>query len=305
MQLDAGHDKTQNILVNPPQMDKDLYHALTKVDIQRVHTTLTIDDFDYITEDVRYIFYNSGTTEISVLPLPAMRRKAQRNMKVEDFRNRKLVFIPSSSSADILSKASIHILDNANHYLLQEQKDVFKEINDSIQSKLSEVFKYKPKQSYIEYACEQISKIQEREHFWTEDFLRDIFLLTDLLIQYRNGFYRPLITLAEPLQPRSYTLIHFSAERVREYLQDRKTRLKFNLLGRFTFSFAPEIYSDISNYVRIFAPEGLVIKNVEFVIKPKSKENSESENEESSIESEKYLNRIKGTISMLDVSIFN
>jgi hypothetical protein len=57
-------------------------------------------------------------------------------------------------------------------------------------------------------------------------------------------------------------------------------------LGRVTFSFAPEIYSDISNYVRIFAPEGLVIKNVEFDIKPKSKESSP-------IELEKYLNKNK------------
>lgn len=294
MQPDAGHDKPHILSVNPQPIDKDLYHALTEADIQRVHTTLAIDDFDYITEDVRYIFYNNGTTEISVLPLPGIKRKAQRNMKVEDFRNRKLIFIPSSSSTDILLKASIHILDNANQYLLQQQKDVFRKIKDNIQSTLPEVFKYEPEQSYIESACEQIAKIQEKKNFWSENFLRDIFLLTDLLVQYRNGFYRPLITLAEPLQSKSYTLIHFSAERVREYLQDRKTRLRFNLLGTFTFTFAPEIHSDVSNYVRIYAPEGLVIKNVEFDIEPESRDNSKPENEEISCkELEKYLNKNK------------
>lgn len=295
MQPDAGHDKPHSASVNPPQMEEDLHHALTEVDIQRVHTTLTIDDFDYITEDVRYIFYNSGTTKISVLPLPAIKRKVQRNMKVEDFRNRKLIFIPSSSSADILLKASIHILDDANQYLLEQpQKDVFKEIKNNIQSTLPEVFRYEPEQSYIESTCEQIGKIQEKKNFWTENFLRDIFLLANLLIQYRDGFYRPLITLVEPLQPKSYTLIHFSVERVREYLQDKKTRLKFNFLGRFTFSFAPEIHSDVSNYVRIYAPDGLVIKNVEFDLKSKSKKNFKSKNEKISCKKlKKYLNKNK------------
>ncbi|MBU7030485.1 MAG: hypothetical protein HXS48_26370 [Theionarchaea archaeon] len=259
-----------------PSMDKDLYYALTEADIQRVHTTLTIDDFDCITEDVRYIFYNNGTTQISVLPLPAIKRNVQRNMKVEDFRMRKLVFIPSSSSAGILVNASTRILDTADHLLQQPQKDTFTEIKDAIQSTLPEVFKYGPEQQYINSACEQIAKIQEKRNFWTEPFIREIIILANLFIQYRNGFYLPLITLAEPLQPKSYTLIHLSVEIRRGYLQDRITRVKFNLLGGFTFSFVPEIYSGISNHVRIYAPEGLVIKEVEFDLQPEHSKDPES-----------------------------
>lgn len=285
------------MLADLSRLGKDLYYAFTEVDIQRVHTTLTIDDFDCITEDIRYIFYNSGTTDISILPLPAIRRKVQRNMKAEDSQNRKLIFIPASSSAEILLKSSTCIIENAGQSLPQQsQKDAFEDIKKIVLPRLPGVLKYEPDQSDIELVCEQLARIQEKEDFWTEDFLRDIFLLTDLLIQYRNGFYRPLIMLAEPLQPRSYALIRFSTERVREYLQDKKTRLKFNFLGRFVFSFAPEIHSDTSNHVRIYAPDGLVIRNVEFDIETRNKKNendSESKLGFSSENLEKYLNRNK------------
>ncbi len=260
-------------------MDKELYYALTQVDIQRVHTTLTIDDFDCIKQDTRYIFYHNGDTKISILPLPPMKRKLQRNMNVEDSRTRKLVFIPSSSSADLLVNASTHILDAASQNLSSRHKPAFKEIRDNLQPALINVFTYEPQQSDIKLACEQIKKIQKEKDFLIKSL--DILILADLLFQYRDGLYLPLIALIGPLQPKSYTLIHLSVERVREYFRRKIPRLVFNFLGRFTFSYELKIQRDISNHVRIYAPEGLVIKNVEFDLsEPESKE-SESKNPES------------------------
>lgn len=253
-------------------MDEELYYALTRVDIQRVHTTITIDDFDCIKQDTRYIFYNNGPIKISVLPLLPIKRKLQRNLKVEDSRNRKLVFIPSSSSAALLANASTHILDATGQHLSSLQKIAFKEIRDNLQSVLTNVFMSEPERENIEFAREQINKIREEKDFWTKSL--DILILADLLFQYRNESYLPLITLTEPLQPKSYTLIHLSVERVREYLQKKETRFIFNFLGKFTFYFEPEIQRGVSNHVRIYAPEGLVIRDVEFDI-------SEPESEES------------------------
>jgi hypothetical protein len=257
------------------KLDADLYYALTQVDIQRVHTTITIDDFDCITEDTRHIFYNNGDSKLSLLLLPAMKRKIQRNMKVEDSSTQKLVFIPSSSSADILVKACTRIIDTANQHLSQPQQDAFKHIKENIQSTLPKVFTYKPEQHHIDFACEQIAKIQEIEILWEENFLREILPLTNLLTLYKNGFYRPLVTLSKPLNPQRYSLIHLSVEKVREYLQKRMKRLKFNIFGRFTFPFRPEIYNGISNHVRIYAPEGLLIKDVNFDISHYERDNNE------------------------------
>lgn len=289
MQPTATPHKFQD---TPPSLGEDLYHALTQVDIQRTHTTITIDDFDYITQDVRYIFYNDGTEKMSILPLRAIKRKVQRNMKVEDFRTRKLVFIPSSSSADILVEASTKILNNAKKQLPKKiQRDIFKDIMKNIQSKMPEVFKYGPEQSSIEFTCDQITKILERENFWTDDFLRDILLLADLLFEYKNELYIPLITLAKPFPPKTYTLIHFSVEKLREYLQGWKKRFEFNFFGKFTFAFMPEIHSGISNHVRIYAPDGLSIKDIEFDFKSKSKNEEKIKSENTSYkELEKDLN---------------
>jgi hypothetical protein len=284
-------DKSQDI---PPSLGEDLYHALTQVDIQRVHTTITIDDFDYITQDVRYIFYNNGPKKMSILPLPAIERKVQRNIKVEDFQTRKLVFIPSSPSADILREASAKILNEAEKKLdNQSQKDVFGDIMETIQSETLEIFKYKPVQSSIKSACDQIAKILEKENFWTENFLRDIFLLADLLFTYKDGFYYPLITLVKPFPPKTYTMVHFSVEKLREYLQEWKKRFKFNFLGKFIFAFMPEIYRGISNHVRIYAPDGLSIKDIEFDFESKSKSENQSESEEIGPEESATLYRCK------------
>lgn len=268
MQPTATPDESQKTLLS---LGEDLYHALTQVDIQRVHTTITIGDFDSITQDVRYIFYNNGPKKMSILPLPALERKIQRNMKIEDFKTRKLVFIPSSSSADIFVEASAKILNNAKNQLSKEsQKEFFKDIMKNIKLKIPEVFKYGPEQSSIEYTCNQINKIREKENFWTEGFLRNILLLANPLFKYKEGLYHPLITLVESFPPKSYTLIHFSVEKLREYLQDWKKRFKFNFFGRFTFAFVPEIHNDISNHVRIYAPDGLSIKDIEFDFESKS-----------------------------------
>ena len=249
---------------NSESSSAELYHALTQVDIRRVHTTVRIDDFDCITEDTRYIFYNTGMTTISILPLPAIKRRIQRNMNVEDFLSRKLVFIPSSPSSDLLVGACNQIIDEADHSLSQDQKEAFKEIKENIVSKFTKIFKYGPEQDDIKLACEHLAKIQKKEILLKEKFIRKILPLIDLLNLYRDGFYRPLIALFEPLNSEKYTFIHFSVEKVREYLQGRKKRLKFNILGTFTFSFRPEIHKGISNHVRIYAPEGLLITDVEF-----------------------------------------
>lgn len=245
-------------------LGEQLYYALTQVDIQRVHTTLTIDDFDCIKQDTRYIFYNNGPA-ISVLPLPPLKRKMQRNMKVEDDKRRNLIFIPSSSCTDLLVNASIRILDAAQRELPPRQTNGFNQIRDILQPTLKNVFKYEPEQADIESACAQINNIRKERDFWTKDFI-DVFILADILFQYKNGLYQPLISLAEPLQSRSYTIVHLSIERVREYLQDKKARLTFNSFGKFTFSFEPEIERGISNHVRIYAPDGLIINDVEFDI---------------------------------------
>jgi len=155
------------------KLDADLYYALTQVDIQRVHTTITIDDFDCITEDTRYIFYNNGDSKLSLLLLPAMKRKIQRNMKVEDSLTQKIVFIPSSSSAEILVKACTRIIDTANQHLSQPQQNAFKHIKESIQSTTPKVITYKPEQRHIDVACEQIAKIQEIDFMGKKLLKRD------------------------------------------------------------------------------------------------------------------------------------
>jgi hypothetical protein len=278
MQRTATPHKFQD---TPLSLGKDIYRALTQVDLQRVHTTITIGDFDYITQDTRYIFYNNGPKKMSVLLLPAIKRKDQRNMKVEDFRTRKLVFIPSSSSADILVEASTKILNNAKNKLPKKsQRFIFKGIMKNIQSKIPEVFKYRPEQSSIEFVCNQINNIRGKTHFWTDDFLRDILLLANPLFEYKKGLYHPLITLAKPFPPKTYTLIHFSVEKLREYLQDWKERFKFNFFGKFPFAFEPEIHRGISNHIRIYAPDGLSIKDIEFDFKSKNNSEDQSESED-------------------------
>ena len=246
----------------------DLYYALTKVDPQRVHITLTIDDFDCITEVRRYVFYNKGDNPVSLLQLPARERKTQRNMKVEDASNRDLVFIPSFSSADLLVGACATILEKSSTYLDEPQKTVFQNIRESVEPGLIKVFTYKPDPTDIASVCSIIEAIPKMEIPKSKEFSREILPLVELLEQYNNGLYYPLVALSEPLEPRNYTQVTLSVERLREYLRNKWDRfitlLKFGLSGRFTFSYEPELHPGISNHVGIYAPEGLLIRDVEF-----------------------------------------
>ncbi len=248
--------------------EKDLYYALTQVDLQRAHITLKIEDFDCITEERRYIFYNKGNQEISTIPLPARKRKIQRNMKVEDSSKRNVVFIPSSSSTDIFVKTATHILAKSNEYLTESQEEDFKRIKDVIQRNLTEIFKYRPDPKTIESVCENMHVMLEMETLKIKEFIREISPLIEILEQYNGGLYYPLVALPESLRPHKYLLITLSVERLREYLRDKwerfKTFAQFGLWGTFTFSSEPGLHPKISNHVKIFAPEGLLIRDVEF-----------------------------------------
>lgn len=247
---------------------QNLYYAFTHVDPERVHITVTIDDFDCITEDRRYLFYNRGNQNVSLLPIPARERKTQRNMKVEDFSNQNLVFIPSSSSTDLFVELCTTILDESAKNLIQSQKIVFNTIRENIDPYLPKVFKYKPDKDDIESAYKNVGTILQTEPLKSIKFMGELFPLIELIKQYHNGLYYPVVALREPLQPHCYTLIKLSVERLKEFLKSKKeqfiTLAHFGLMGRFTFSFAPELHPGISNHVRIYAPQGLVIRDVEF-----------------------------------------
>jgi hypothetical protein len=279
-------------------MEEDLYYALTNVDTQRVHITLNIDDFDCITEEKIYVFYNKGDKTVSTLPLSARERKTQRNMKVEDSSKRNLVFIPSSSSTEIFVKACTLILEKADSHLDEDQKGAFAEIKKKIEPNLSEVFKYKPDSQEIKSVYEDTGEIFEKEIFKkktfekktseeAKEFLREIFPLVEIVKQYNNGLYYPLVALPEPFQSHNYMFVKSSVERLGEYPQYVKERLKiltsFGLLGRFTFSFVPELHPGISNHVRIYAPEGLLIRDVGFDLFSSS-ENSSREDDPRELE---------------------
>ena len=254
--------------ITPDAAQENLYSALTQCDYQRVHITLTIDDFDCITEVRRYTFYNKGDNPVSVLQLPARERKTQRNMNVEDASKQDMIFIPSFSSADLLVRACTTILEKSNRLLNKRQQHVFKSIKESVESHLADVFTFKPDPEDIADVCKKISTISTMEILKSEEFAREILPLIEILEQYNNGLYYPLVALSEPLQPHHYTQVTLSVERLREYLSNKwdrfKTLAKFGLLGRFTFSFVPELHPDISNHVRIYAPDGLLIRDVEF-----------------------------------------
>jgi hypothetical protein len=281
-------------------MEEDLYYALTNVDTQRVHITLNIDDFDCITEEKIYVFYNKGDKTVSILPLSARERKTQRNMKVEDSSKRNLVFIPSSSSTEIFKKACTLILEKADSHLDKHQKGAFAEIKKKIEPNLSEVFKYKPDAQKIKSVYEDTGKIFEKETSEKEtfeeakEFLREIFPLVEIVKQYNNGLYYPLVALPEPFKSHNYMFVKSSVERLGEYPQYVKERLRiltsFGLAGRFTFSLAPELHPGISNHVRVYAPEGLLIRDVGFNLSSPS-ENSSREDDPRELEEQ--LNREK------------
>ncbi len=198
--------------------EQDLYYAFTHVDPQRVHITLTIDDFDCITEDRRYIFYNRGDSKISILPLPARERKTQRNMKVLDFSDRNLVFIPSFSSTNLFVNACTTILNKASAQLEEPQRALFEDIRRKIQPALEKVFKYKPDNNDIKSVHDLVGDILKEETLKSKKFIGEIFPFVEIVKQYNNGLYYPLIALLEPLQPYNYVLIKLSVERLREFL---------------------------------------------------------------------------------------
>jgi hypothetical protein len=258
---------------------QNLHYAFTHVDPERVHITVTIDDFDCITEDRKYLFYNRGNQNVSLLPLPARERKLQRNMKVEDFSNQNLVFIPSSSSTDHFVKLSTTILDESAKNLIESQKFVFNTIRRNIQPDLPKVFKYKPDKNDIESVYKNVGTILQTEALKSIKFMGEMFPLIELIKQYHNGLYYPVVALREPLQPHSYTLIKVSVERLKEFLKSKKNWFKtfatFSLIGRLTLSFVPRIYPGVSNHVRIYAPEGLVMRDVEFDLSNKEEKKNQ------------------------------
>ena len=262
---------------------QNLYYAFTHVDPERVHITVTIDDFDCITEDRRYLFYNRGDQNVSLLPLPARERKLQRNMKVEDFSNQNLVFIPSSSSTGLFVELCTTFLDESARNLTESQKIIFNTIRENIQPALPKVFKYKPDKNEIESAYKNVGTILQTESLKSIKFMGGLFPLIELIKQYHDGLYYPVVALREPLQPRCYTLIKLSVERLREFHKSRKNWFKtfatFSLIGRLTLSFVPEIYPGVSNHVRIYAPEGLVIRDVEFDLSNHGEEKKNLEKE--------------------------
>lgn len=276
--------------------------SFTDVDILRAHITFRIEDFDCITEERRYIFYNKGDTPIPFLPLPARERKMQRNMKVEDSSHRNLVFIPSSASAALLAETAASILEKCSEHVDGAQKGEFTELVGKIKPKLKEVFKYNPDQATIKGICGKILEITGKETFKKKEFIVEISPLIEILEQYNTGFYYPLVALPEPLPPHEYMLIALSVEKLREYLQDRWERFttfaRFGVLGRFIFSAEPELHPGISNHVRIYAPVGLVIRDVEFEFSiPQQSDNAEGKippkEREKIKELEKDLNKKK------------
>ena len=251
-------------------MEQDLYHAFTSVDLQRVHVTLTIDDFDCIKEDIRYVFYNMGSQKVSVLPLPARERKIQRNMIVKDCSQRNLVFIPSNVSTNHLVEASSHILKKASELVDDSEKQAFLGIKEDVERNLRKIFKCDSRESDIVQVSDKIRSVLNLKSIQSRDFIEEIFPLLDLLEQYRKGFYRPLVTLLDSLEPQNHALIHLSVERLKEFLRDARERFRtlawFGISGRFTFATKLDIQPDVSNHVRIYAPGGMLIKDVELVI---------------------------------------
>lgn len=299
---DALEEEPTNMSSDTAQ--ENLYFALTQCDYQRVHITLTIDDFDCITEVRRYTFYNKGDIPVSVLQLPARERKTQRNMGVEDIKNQDMVFIPYFSSADLLVRACTTILEKSNRLLNEEQQNAFKDIKESVESHLINVFTFKPNPQDIADICEKIRTISTMEILKSEKFNREILPLIEILEQYNNGLYYPLVALSEPLQPHKYTLVTLSVERLREYLNNKwdrfKTLTKFGLWGRFTFSFEPELHPYISNHIRIYAPDGLLIRDVEFDLLNNAEDSDEVRNRTQKLK--ENLNRDK--ISNFDEKCF-
>lgn len=246
---------------------EELYYALAHVNIQRVHTTLEINDFDFITENVKYTFYNNGNKTVSILLLPAREKKIQRTMVVTDSSNRNLVLIPSTSAAALFAQACSHILERACQHLDASQKPLLQEVIESVRPHLEDVFKYESPLHKVQQVCDVLDTVVKIKPP-SKEYIREIFPFIELLSEYREGLYHPLVALLEPLNLKAYSLIHLSMERLHVYLQNRWERIRiftrFGILGRFTFSFAPEIHPHISNHMRIYAPEGLLIKNVEF-----------------------------------------
>ncbi|KYK37289.1 MAG: hypothetical protein HXS46_05980 [Theionarchaea archaeon] len=269
----------ENTDISSETAEHDLYYAFTHVDPQRVHITLTIDDFDCITEDRRYIFYNRGDKTVSILPLPARERKTQRNMKILDFSDRNLVFIPSFSSTNLFVNACATILGRASEHLEEPQREPFENIRRKIQPALEKVFKYKPDNNDIKSVHDLVGDILKEETLKSKKFIGEIFPFVEIVKQYNNGLYYPLIALLEPLQPHNYVLIRLSVERLREFLTNKTERFKtfawFGAMGRFTFSFIPELHPGISNHIRVYAPEGLSIRDVEFDLSSKGLEESD------------------------------
>lgn len=248
----------------------DLYYAFTHVEMQRVHTTFTIDDFDCIREDIRYVFYNTGDQPVCILPLPARERKAQRNMIVKDCSHRNLVFIPTDCSATLLVGTFSRMLNEAGKLVNEHDQRAFKSIRNDIEPNVIKAFIYDPEQCDIDYALDKVYSMLELESIRSPDFMREVFILLELLEQYKEGNYRPLIRLPDPLESQDHALIHLSMEKVKEFLikpwERFKTLLKFGLSGRLTFT--PDIYihPGTSNHIRIYAPAGMIIKDAEFTI---------------------------------------
>ncbi|MGC1119635.1 MAG: hypothetical protein WBA22_00955 [Candidatus Methanofastidiosia archaeon] len=276
-------------------MNKNLYYAFTEVEMQRVHITYRIDDFDCITEECRYIFYNNGDNPVSILPLPPRKRKTQRNMKVKDSSNRQLVFIPSAVSAPLLESAFTQMLENAYNTLNPSQRDYFKETKETIESDLKHVFMYKPDTEKIQHVCQEIGSILDVDILKYKPFMEQIYPVISILEDYNRRFYYPLITLHEPLEPQTHAMIQLSVERLREIFNERWERIKvllsFGFLGSFSLSFVPELQAYVSNHLRIYAPEGLLIRDVEFDLSRPGKSREEFGNEALTEELERNLNR--------------
>jgi hypothetical protein len=248
----------------------DLYYAFTHVEMQRVHTTLIIDDFDCIKEDIRYIFYNEGDNEVSTLPLPARERKIQRNMIVKDCSNRNLVFIPIGYSATLFVKAFNFMLKKAGKSVNKDDKSDLKNIESDIEANVIKAFIYNPEQRDIDHILDKIYSMLKLKSIRTQDLMREVLILLKLLEQYKEGNYHPLVKLIDPLKSQDHTLVHLSVEKVKEFLKKPRERFKtvliFGLFGRFTFTPYIDIQPGISNHIRVYAPTGTLIKDIEFNI---------------------------------------
>lgn len=248
----------------------DLYYAFTHVEMQRVHTTLTIDDFDCIKEDIRYIFYNKGDKKVSTLPLPARERKVQRNMIVKDCSNRNLVFIPTDCSADIFVKTFSYMLEKTSKIVNEREKPTFRNIKNDIETNVIKAFIYNPEQRDIDYILDKVYSMLKLKSIESQDFMREVLIFLGLLMQYKKGNYYPLVKLLDPFESQDHALIHLSVEKVKESFrkpwQRFKTLLKFGLSGRFTFTPDIDIQPSSSNHIRVYAPAGMLIKDTEFAI---------------------------------------